>query len=52
MKCIIKLVNGKWHCYGPDGKNWCAYDQPHKSWAISCAKAHGWEVSYDDRSDG
>ena len=36
----IKLIYGRWHCYGPDGKNWCAFDK--KEYAIEIAKAHGW----------
>ena len=41
--CTIKLINRKWHCIGPDGKDWCAYD--YKDWAIECGKAHGWEIT-------
>lgn len=39
----IKLVNGKWHCYGPDGKDWCAFAR--REWAEECADAHGWRTS-------
>ena len=48
-KCIVKLVGRKWHCYGPDGRNYCAYD--FKEWAVQCGKSCGWEVAYDDRSN-
>ena len=39
-KCTIKYVNNKWHCYGPDGKDYCAYTV--KAWAIMCGESHGW----------
>lgn len=49
-KCIVKPVNGRWHCFGPDGQNYCAFDSLHKKWAIECGKANGWEVEvqHDD----
>lgn len=47
-KCLVKRVNTKWYCYGPDGKNYCAYDR--KDWAVQCGRSHGWEVQYDNRS--
>ena len=36
----VKLVNSKWHCYSPDGKDMCAFLlQKH---AVEVAVAHGW----------
>lgn len=36
----IKFVNGKWHCYTLDGKDWCAFSRQEH--AVEVAKAHGW----------
>lgn len=39
-KCTIKYVNSRWHCYGPDGKDYCSYTV--KAWAVMCGESHGW----------
>ena len=41
----IKLLNGKWHCYGPDGKDWCAFSK--REHAVEVASAHSWEFTVE-----
>lgn len=41
----VKLVNGKWHVYSPDGRDMCAFTK--REHAVEVADVHGWEFTVE-----